>query len=103
RLSVRPVSTTLRPYTTLFRSAWASNGGMVIHFEEELELSDHRNLRGCFRVRAGERYYLSLHFDSPERLNEDISHHLNSPDDLDRSEEHTSELQSREKLVCRLL
>lgn len=70
-------------------TAWASNGGMVIHFEEELELSDHRNLRGCFRVRAGERYYLSLHFDSPERLNEDISHHLNSPDDLDHQLKQT--------------
>lgn len=65
-------------------TAWASNAGLVIHFKEALELKDHRDLQGVLRVQAGKRHYLSLHFDSPERLNEAISKHLNSQNDLDR-------------------
>lgn len=65
-------------------TAWASNSGLVIHCEEDLELQDHRDLQGKVKVRAGKRHYLSIHYDSPERLNEDISQHLNSPDNLDR-------------------
>src|SRR5690625_5611556 len=40
---------------------------------------------------------LCVHADDPEALAETVS------DSLDRSEEHTSELQSRGHLVCRLL
>src|SRR5690606_41922120 len=36
------------------------------------------------------------------RLDLDLADHARQPD-VDRSEEHTSELQSRENLVCRLL
>src|SRR5687768_18082405 len=92
----RPPRSTLFPYTTLFRSRQgghahslrgderrrpakrgaADGGGVVLPAREQA----HRRRR-IFRVDAGNR---------PRRGG-------------DRSEEHTSELQSRLHLVCRLL
>src|SRR5207302_10912582 len=69
----RPPRSTLFPYTTLFRS------GMLQTFQFETELGD--------GSRFGEVFAFA-------RLQESES---------ERSEEHTSELQSRENLVCRLL
>src|SRR3712207_6970247 len=89
----RPPRSTLFPYTTLFRSS--------------------RSPSGCQLVRRGRsRGHLpgdsSLH-----RVEQDRGDRLDArPDDLlvyieatmvQRSEEHTSELQSRQYLVCRLL
>src|SRR2546421_2385567 len=72
----RPPRSTLFPYTTLFRSV----GG-------NLPLVDPRpHRRGHAPGPAG------LHLRAARRL-----------DDAVRSEEHTSELQSRSDLVCRLL
>src|SRR3712207_8071799 len=90
----RPPRSTLFPYTTLFRSAHRARG-------------DDRDGRGDP--------------DRPRLLDVRHDHHLR-PDprkhpadaarfvrdarqrlDLGRSEEHTSELQSRQYLVCRLL
>src|SRR2546430_12390087 len=73
----RPPRSTLFPYTTLFRSLRASRGGPDRHLAAVplLPPSDARDRRGGSP--AGPR-------DS-------------------RSEEHTSELQSQSKLVCRLL
>src|SRR5437660_8968266 len=68
----RPPSSTLFPYTTLFRSARARGGAPP-------PLLDLR-LRSGLSRRAGHR-----------------------PGRRRRSEEHTSELQSRGHLVCRLL
>src|SRR3712207_7124204 len=77
----RPPRSTLFPYTTLFRSAevLAQNSRMVRVFQD-----------------AG--YHA-------ERSYEDGVVHLTFPIEQteDRSEEHTSELQSRQYLVCRLL
>src|SRR5436305_10337993 len=75
----RPPRSTLFPYTTLFRSWEAlSRGG-----EDRLrELASERG-RDWEKINDQER--------------EDFI------DDLIRSEEHTSELQSRPHLVCRLL
>src|SRR5258708_13759597 len=69
----RPPRSTLFPYTTLFRS----NLG-------RLHLSD--RLADFVGLQAAT---------IPNRVNE--------PKDLGRSEEHTSELQSPDHLVCRLL
>src|SRR5690606_41553605 len=87
-------STTLFPYTTLFRSYNHPYRNPVIGWRQELEqlgLEDAINFY--------EQYYtpnnatLIITGDvTPERVRE-----------LARSEEHTSELQSRENLVCRLL
>src|SRR3712207_8408332 len=81
----RPPRSTLFPYTTLFRSH-----GTTGHVVEPRHQVGDRRLPGA-RV-PDERHELArLH---AER---DLVQHV------DRSEEHTSELQSRQYLVCRLL
>src|SRR3712207_7996415 len=81
----RPPRSTLFPYTTLFRSDGYMNDeqrrpGMTIPCQEVVELvTDY--LEGVL---------------DPEMTAEVEAH-------LARSEEHTSELQSRQYLVCRLL
>src|SRR3712207_7521035 len=81
----RPPRSTLFPYTTLFRSALERRVGDAVpgQFLDQVV------------VRAVDQVVVVLHAgqrpDVP-RLG-----------DLPRSEEHTSELQSRQYLVCRLL
>src|SRR3712207_8059295 len=77
----RPPRSTLFPYTTLFRSLLRVD-------EVQHEQQD---------ARADEVDRRSLH----EAQAADVAH-LPQPE-LRRSEEHTSELQSRQYLVCRLL
>src|SRR5690606_41622906 len=93
-----PPRPTLFPYTTLFRShghrilySTTTNLQAAISYPRKLheEKAKAQPLLGQLRVQ--------LHHTDPrqlakERLGSDV-----------RSEEHTSELQSREKLVCRLL
>src|SRR2546430_17168221 len=71
----RPPRSTLFPYTTLFRSRrWsASCGAHAEHDEQRHELPRREAGQQCSRAH------------------------------VDRSEEHTSELQSQSNLVCRLL
>src|SRR5436309_10708091 len=81
----RPPRSTLFPYTTLFRSAL---GGGTSH-QREFGIEDSPDL--VFRDLTDWSIVNSNGF--PDyRYN-----------DRERSEEHTSELQSRENLVCRLL
>src|SRR5690606_41347012 len=86
----RPATFTLFPYTTLFRSIVAGPGSL------EPKLNTHLLL--------GDAIYTA-----PETVNEattvEIQVEVESKNGYvsDRSEEHTSELQSRENLVCRLL
>src|SRR3712207_7463877 len=89
----RPPRSTLFPYTTLFRSADLGHPGIDRLFDEP------RRSLGPFLVdRADE--------DGAVVLNVDL-HAGRLLDHVDvlalRSEEHTSELQSRQYLVCRLL
>src|SRR5687768_17696771 len=83
----RPPRSTLFPYTTLFRSAQGDrHAARVGQGRARQALAD-------LPVRSGaDRPTADPHADParPERL-------------LERSEEHTSELQSRLHLVCRLL
>src|SRR2546429_10017139 len=72
----RPPRSTLFPYTTLFRSYIAQDSGIALLLTER---------------KARERLPFAQALNVVEL------------DDLDRSEEHTSELQSRLHLVCRLL
>src|SRR5687768_18130526 len=81
----RPARSTLFPYTTLFRSVF-----LTTHLMEEAE-------RLCDRVAIIEHGRI-IDVDTPRRL---VDKHC--PDRSVRSEEHTSELQSRLHLVCRLL
>src|SRR2546430_13517451 len=77
----RPPRSTLFPYTTLFRSLHARAAGPEAHLR----------LRRP-QVRAAQRVAgASVHLSARYRLRDE------------RSEEHTSELQSQSNLVCRLL
>src|SRR3712207_7535483 len=77
----RPPRSTLFPYTTLFRSRWTERA------------REHG---------AGEDRGQRLHSLRPRRVH-DAARALGPPVVHPRSEEHTSELQSRQYLVCRLL
>src|SRR2546422_8545219 len=80
----RPPRSTLFPYTTLFRSAGVVGRGGKVHAAEPFpQVGEivHRRLGGLERVAA--LVHPRIH--------------------RERSEEHTSELQSRLHLVCRLL
>src|SRR3712207_7210522 len=84
----RPPRSTLFPYTTLFRSARAQAAGGAR--AALLRAAGRRRDRRTARLLAGDRPQPGLEGieDSPAHV---------------RSEEHTSELQSRQYLVCRLL
>src|SRR3712207_8763557 len=79
----RPPRSTLFPYTTLFRSFCGRNGGVVCT-SSNAEVA----LDWAFQQKGTDTKVLFL----PDQ-------HLGR----NRSEEHTSELQSRQYLVCRLL
>src|SRR3712207_7060650 len=82
----RPPRSTLFPYTTLFRSPAAERGAAVTASDLTPELLE----AGRVRAQAA-----GLELDWVEADAENLP--------FDRSEEHTSELQSRQYLVCRLL
>src|SRR3712207_7294872 len=87
----RPPRSTLFPYTTLFRSRRRCERHDA-PFGHELPLVSKR---------AAERLHPEALFHRP-----DVERHCGDPASLrrqSRSEEHTSELQSRQYLVCRLL
>src|SRR2546428_6379258 len=82
----RPPRSTLFPYTTLFRS---------------IKILDASNPMSCTVMNVAFR-------EKPKRnslrnVGEKMCVSLRTADRLTRSEEHTSELQSRSDLVCRLL
>src|SRR2546425_7477421 len=82
----RPPRSTLFPYTTLFRS-----------HHIEVAPFDLRNPPRCiplYAIRPGLIQRLAAG---------QILHQFALPDQVERSEEHTSELQSLAYLVCRLL
>src|SRR3712207_6871710 len=80
----RPPRSTLFPYTTLFRSRCRAHRG-----EEAVRRPRQARARALPGLGAGEREVHPARGDCAQlRL---------------RSEEHTSELQSRQYLVCRLL
>src|SRR5258707_2441323 len=83
----RPPRSTLFPYTTLFRSRVARRRGA--------EGEGGRHAGGGPEVHRLARYLAAL-LDPAERADR-------RPVCRGRSEEHTSELQSRQYLVCRLL
>src|SRR3712207_6962729 len=80
----RPPRSTLFPYTTLFRSAWFPIllWGSLSYFWKGSCLSCYCHVTGYFRLLCNSSNLFNY---------------------LSRSEEHTSELQSRQYLVCRLL
>src|SRR3712207_8427400 len=84
----RPPRSTLFPYTTLFRSAGRGEVGahaLCVAGRRKAQLG-----REFVRQHEADRHRLAVH--DPRRI---VA--------VPRSEEHTSELQSRQYLVCRLL
>src|SRR3712207_8813766 len=87
----RPPRSTLFPYTTLFRSR---RGAVLVRVRhpEALTMTWHRG-----RGMAAINYPIGMN------LGGDPSQALVHSNPSGRSEEHTSELQSRQYIVCRLL
>src|SRR3712207_8445634 len=92
----RPPRSTLFPYTTLFRSRLRDPGA-----RDPRQLLVRSDLEPRLGLLEADREQVAHRID-PARRQED---HLRAvaPRQLQRSEEHTSELQSRQYLVCRLL
>src|SRR3712207_7882004 len=80
----RPPRSTLFPYTTLFRSADAAGADEAQH-------------------RRAADVGLEAQQGVAEEAGQHLRHHREARHLRPRSEEHTSELQSRQYLVCRLL
>src|SRR5438105_12563244 len=98
----RPLST-LFPYTTLFRSL--SDSAMIRRHCERWysPVAPPASCGGGLIVWHVDSEQIAQHgFDVDNRVNAGPIHGL-EPMLRDRSEEHTSELQSRVELVCRLL
>src|SRR3712207_8983269 len=90
----RPPRSTLFPYTTLFRSG---GGGPDVQDEVDVGVRGERPAAAAVAVDEAEHPWRQL-----------LGEHLREPGTgqrrpFARSEEHTSELQSRQYLVCRLL
>src|SRR3712207_7565092 len=91
----RPPRSTLFPYTTLFRSqrCWFNQVAFLNEWTIAPEVREY-----LVDVYGPDGLPFNTRFGNGEPIGEDIVALLN-----ERSEEHTSELQSRQYLVCRLL
>src|SRR5437868_8921729 len=89
----QPPRSTLFPYTTLFRSE-----AQIVREAPPID-GIHAAL-GLLRLSLGQKREASVHFRHALELSPELPVALWG---LKRSEEHTSELQSRFDLVCRLL
>src|SRR5205823_11075170 len=91
----RPPRSTLFPYTTLFRSSVTFRGTPILGKRPDQVTAlgicrTFQNIRLFGNMTAAENVLVGMHCRVPLRF-------------WDRSEEHTSELQSLAYLVCRLL
>src|SRR5690606_41472606 len=91
----RPPTSALSPYTTLFRSGRNMSEYFQLRFRFDVKTKNTYVQRACHSrpCFAHTREHNSL----------GLAARAQHPLQLTRSEEHTSELQSRENLVCRLL
>src|SRR3712207_6902902 len=89
----RPPRSTLFPYTTLFRSEYARYKPSHGEIETEAIVDPEKD------------HYEVMHvgWDNARRVHGAVVHIDIVDGKIWRSEEHTSELQSRQYLVCRLL
>src|SRR5258708_12776816 len=91
----RPPRSTLFPYTTLFRSLRTAKSTEILEIATDLIAPVLPRSEKCCRISGNTSECLEtyLNWADTKRLR----------DLLHRSEEHTSELQSPDHLVCRLL
>src|SRR5690606_41932654 len=87
---LRTLISTLFPYTTLFRSCWSFDG-----YRE--------GLGHVIGTKIFDRSSPQFETINTTNANISIDEIIKIANETLRSEEHTSELQSRENLVCRLL
>src|SRR5699024_11457192 len=92
----RPRTSTLFPYTTLFRSGRIDDRGL--RRRQQVEDADDQDQAGV--LEEGD--------EGVDQRRDDVADRLRQHDQrvllpIGRSEEHTSELQSRFDIVCRLL
>src|SRR5436309_11480723 len=87
----RPPTSTLFPYTTLFRSHHDDAGFTFDALEPSYATRPQEEIEAAFDDLSAELLLILARLLGREN------------DNFLRSEEHTSELQSRENLVCRLL
>src|SRR5690606_40990330 len=90
------------PYTTLFRSLFENGWAPYVSFSQSFEPSTGRSFSGsAFKPTEGEQYEIGVRYRPPGTDHSftasvyDLTQQNVSTTDL-RSEEHTSELQSRE-------
>src|SRR3712207_7772233 len=88
----RPPRSTLVPYTTLFRS-FQSKFSLAVHMLAEMVIRYQKEENLITRAEFIERFHNVIAIDGVLRILKKGN----------RSEEHTSELHSRQYLVCRLL
>src|SRR5690606_42059267 len=98
-----PQPSTLFPYTTLFRSPTSFSGAL-----ERFPAIEHHSIRGsvgakCAAGRARISGFVQRLGSAVRPKATGLFRSAPYPAPGARSEEHTSELQSRENLVCRLL
>src|SRR5699024_11346431 len=97
---VPPLIPPFLPYTTLFRSDKAIDkaidAGILERAQEELEKHLNVYVKSVVNASDWDQYEVEIRTAGDEEAEE-------SEDAAERSEEHTSELQSRFDLVCRLL
>src|SRR3712207_8441585 len=95
----RPPRSTLFPYTTLFRSLGEINETALQPY-----LAGELDFATTFEMASGPlREFMLLHTREEDLALITRAAGLENPENIARSEEHTSELQSRQYLVCRLL
>src|SRR3712207_7124433 len=87
----RPPRSTLFPYTTLFRSHYTVD---IHRLENDGDRAVREAMASLFETGVDPMVVIRW---------KDIFERLEGAIDATRSEEHTSELQSRQYLVCRLL
>src|SRR5690606_39558649 len=93
----RPPRYTLFPYTTLFRS-------FLVGCNQESNELTKEELETIYREEVQKELEKAKKAEETEVIEEDSANvEAEVTPESSRSEEHTSELQSRENLVCRLL
>src|SRR2546422_9733162 len=99
----RPPISTLFPYTTLFRSTSRPRDGESFVVEQTLDAENHVHVVLAVETVAAGALDRLKHGELGFPVAEDERFQVRQAADFaDRSEEHTSELQSRLHLVCRL-